>query len=73
MKVEHYKGHPMLNFENHETWPAKLGVTKCRVVLENIDSVLDFLAGHGAQDTVDAFRARFTTKTGTKRKAKKAS
>ena len=53
MKVENYKGHPILVLEgNKDEREVRLGLTKCKAVLANTDTLKAFVAQYDRPKSV---------------------
>ena len=53
-----FKGHPVLDFGDHDRWPTRLGIGKLRAVVQNIDEVLRFLSDEGERDVVERYHEK---------------
>ena len=45
--TEEFKGHTLLVLNPLDKWPVKFGLTKARVILENLDEVKSFVENDG--------------------------
>lgn len=44
-----YNGHPLIVFNPNARYPQSLGVSKCRLILENIEAVKRFVRSEGTE------------------------
>lgn len=57
-KKTEYRGWPILDFEDNEKYPTRLGCGKLCAVLGNIEAVIEFLNEEGCEEDVQAFNLK---------------
>jgi len=43
LTIEEFKGHPILVLSPESKYPVRLGINKCKVILEHLDEIKEFL------------------------------